>query len=158
MLKKFQMEDNKPIITPMVTSRKLSKDDDSKEVDQSWYRSMIGILMYVTTSRPEIIQVVGMVARFQSGPKEAHALVVKIIFRYLNDSLELSVWYPRYGNLSFTTYSDVDWANSVDDQKSTSGCAFFLGNYLVAWLNNKEASISLSTTEAEYIAIIKVLK
>jgi hypothetical protein len=83
MLKRFGMEDCKPITTPMQTSCKLRKDDDSKSTDQRQYRSMIGSLLYVTTSRPDVMQEVGQVARFQATPKESHVLAVKRIFRYL---------------------------------------------------------------------------
>jgi hypothetical protein len=77
------MEDCKPVITPMQTSCKLIKDDDSKSTDQRQYRSMIGNLLYVTASRPDVMQTVGQVARFQEAPKESHVLAVKRIFRYL---------------------------------------------------------------------------
>ena len=83
MLKKFGMEDCKPVSTPMITGCKLSKDDESKEVDQRIYRSMIGSLLYVTTSRPDVMQEVGQVARFQTTSKETHVLAVKRIFIYL---------------------------------------------------------------------------
>jgi hypothetical protein len=83
MLKRFGMEDCKLVTTPMQTSCKLRKDDDSKSTDQRQYRSMIGSLLYVTTSRPDVMQAVGQVARFQAAPKESHVLAVKRIFRYL---------------------------------------------------------------------------
>jgi hypothetical protein len=83
MIKRFEMEDYKPVITPMQTSCKLSKDDDSKSTDQRQYWSMIGNLLYVTTSRPDVMQAVGQVTQFQAAPKESHVLVVKRIFRYL---------------------------------------------------------------------------
>jgi hypothetical protein len=83
MLKFFGMEDCKRVITPMQTSFKLNKDDDSKSTDQRKYRTMIGGLLYVTTSRPDVMQAVGQVAQFQTTPKESHVLVVKRIFSYL---------------------------------------------------------------------------
>jgi hypothetical protein len=83
MIKRFGMEDCKRVITPMQTNCKLSKDDDSKSTDQRQYRSMIGSLLYVTASRPDGMQAVGQVARFQATPKESHVLAVKNIFRYL---------------------------------------------------------------------------
>jgi hypothetical protein len=83
MLKRFEMKDCKPITTPTQTSCKLRKYDDSKSIDQRLYRSMIGSLLYVTTSRPDIMQAVGKVARFQETPKESHVLAVKRIFRYV---------------------------------------------------------------------------
>jgi hypothetical protein len=81
MLKRFRMEDCKPVTTPMQTSCKLSKDDDSKSIDQRQYKSMIGSLLYVTTSRPDVMQEVGQVAQFQETPKESHVLAVKRIFQ-----------------------------------------------------------------------------
>jgi hypothetical protein len=83
MLKRFGMEDCKPVITTMKTICKLSKDDDSKSTDQRQCRSMIGSLLYVTASRPDVMQAVGQVALFQAAPKESHVLAVKRIFRYL---------------------------------------------------------------------------
>jgi hypothetical protein len=153
MLKRFQMEDSKPVGTPMVTGCKLSKDDDSPDVDQSSYRSMIGSLLYITTSHPDIMHVVGMVGRFQSAPKQSHLQAVKRIFRYLKETMTYGLWYPSNQNFQLTAYSDADWANCVDERKSTSGGAFFLGDSLVAWLSKKKSSISLSTTEAEYIVV-----
>jgi hypothetical protein len=83
MLKRFGMEDCKPVTTPMQTSCKLRKDDDSKFTDQRKYRSMIGSLLYVKTSRPDVMQEVGQVERFQAAPKESYVVAMKRIFRYL---------------------------------------------------------------------------
>ena len=83
MLKIFKMEDSKPISTPMITCCKLSKDDESLEVDHTMYRSMIGIRLYVTATRPDVMQAVGLVYRFQSSPKEMHVTAVKMILKYL---------------------------------------------------------------------------
>ena len=132
MLKKFEMEDCKPVSTPMITSCKLSKDDESKEVDQKLYSSMIGSLLYVTTSRPDVMQAVGLVARFQANPKEGHVLAIKRIFRYLKGTTEFGLWYPKGNELTLVVYIDVDWEGSIDDRKSTSGPALYLGNCLVA--------------------------
>jgi hypothetical protein len=98
MLKRFQMEDSKPVGTPMVIGYKLSKDDDSHDLDQSSYRSMIGNLLYITTSHPDIMHVVGMVGRYQSAPKHSHLLAVKRIFRYLKETMTYGLWYPRNQN------------------------------------------------------------
>jgi hypothetical protein len=83
MIKRFRMEDCKLVTNPMQTSCKLRKDDDSKSIDQRQYRSMIGSLLYVTTSKPYVMQAIGQVAQFQASPKESHVLAVKRIFRYL---------------------------------------------------------------------------
>jgi hypothetical protein len=94
MLKRFQMEDSKPVGTPMVTGCKLRKDDDSPDVDQSSYRSMIGSLLYITTSLPNILHVVGMVGRYQVAPKQSHLQAIKRIFRYLKEIMTYGLWYP----------------------------------------------------------------
>jgi hypothetical protein len=91
------------------------------------YRSMIGNLFYLTTSRPDIIQVVGLVGRFQSNPKDTHVLAVKTIFRYLQGTSDYGLWYPKTTDLILRAYTDADWVGSIDYRKSTSGGAFFLG-------------------------------
>jgi hypothetical protein len=116
MLKRFRMEDCKPIITPMQTSCKLSKYDDSKSTNQRKYRSMIGSLLYVTTSRPDVMQEVGHVEQFQVAPKELHVLAVKMIFRYLKRIEEFGLWYPKGKYLSLIAYTDADWAGCIDEQ------------------------------------------
>ena len=116
---------------------------------------MVGCLLYVTSSRPDVKQYVGLVARFQAGPKESHVHVVKIKFRYLKGTIHLGLWYPSKNSFYLKAYSDAYWASCVDERKSTSGGAFFLGESLVAWTSKKQTSIYLSTTEAEYIAATK---
>jgi hypothetical protein len=152
IIKRFGMEDCKRVITPMQTSCKLSKDDDLKSTDQRRYMSMIGILLYVKTSRPDVMQAIGHVARFQAAPKESHVLAVKRIFRYLKGTEEFGLWYPKGKDLSLIAYIDADWAGCIDDRQSTSGAVFYLGECLVSCLSKKQSSIYLSTTEAEYIA------
>ena len=133
MLQKFKMEDSKPIDTLMVTVFNLSKDDESMEVDHTVFRSMIGSLLYVTTTRLDVMQVVGLVARFQSTTKETHVIAVKRIFRYLKSTMEYGLWYPKGQDFTLKTFTDADWVGSIDDRKSTSGVAFFLRNCLVSW-------------------------
>jgi hypothetical protein len=137
------MEYSTPMSTPMVVGRKLSKDDISPNVDQRTYQSMIGSLLYITTSHPDIMQVVGMVGRYQSAPKKSHLEYVKRIFKYLKGMMTYGLWYPRNQNFQLTAYSDVDWENCLDERKITSGGAFFLGDSLVAWISKKNGSISL---------------
>ena len=114
---------------------------------------MIGSLLYVTTSRPYVMHVVGLVARFQENPKEAHVLAIKRIFRYLKGTTELGLWYPKGNELTMVAYTDADWAGSIDDRKSTSGAALYLGNCLVAWASKKQSSVSLSIAEETYIVV-----
>jgi hypothetical protein len=136
----------------MSTSVKISSDLAGKPVDPSLYRSMIGSHLYLTASRPDISFSVGVCARFQENPKESHLTAVKRIIRYVNDTLLYDIWYSRETNLVVSGYSDANWDGNADDRKSTSGGCFYVGNNLVAWMSKKQASISLSTDEAEYIA------
>jgi hypothetical protein len=98
---------------------------------------MIGSLLYVTASRPDVKQDVGVVARFQATPKERHVQVLKRIFRYLKGTIDLGLWYPSKDSFTLKAYSDVDWVGCIDDKKSRSGGEFFLGESLVAWIRKK---------------------
>jgi hypothetical protein len=97
------------------------------------------------------MHVVGMVGRYQDAPKQSHMLVVKRIFKYLKGTMNYGLSYPRNQNVQLSIYSDADWDNCVDERKIMIGGAFFLGYSLVAWLRKNKCSISLSTTEVEYI-------
>jgi len=120
------MEDSKPVGTPMVTRCKLSKDDDFPKVNQKRYRSMIGGLLYLTQTRLDIMNAVGLVARFQVDPRESHVVAVKRIFRYLKGTLDYGLWYPKDNKFTLHAYTDADWVGDVDDRKTTSGGAFNL--------------------------------
>jgi len=151
LVKRFGLDGKSRARTPMSTSLKISSDLAGKSVDPSLYRSMIGSLLYLTTSRPDIAFSVGICARFQANPKKSHLTTVKRIIRYVNDTLSYGIWYSRETNLVVAGYSDADWAGNDDDRKRTSEGCFYVGNNLVAWMSKKQTSISLSTAEAEYI-------
>ena len=136
----------------MQTKCHLQLNPDSKEVDQKEYRSMIGSLLYLCASRPDIVLSVGVCARYQAAPKESHLMAVKRIFRYLVHTPCFGLWYPKDGTMSLCGYTDSDWAGDIDDRKSTSGTCQFLGRSLVSWSSKKQNCISLSTAEAEYVA------
>jgi len=150
-LKQFGMEDLKLVCSPTITGCKLNKDDESLKVNQSMYRSIIGSLLYLIASRPDIMQVVGLVSKFQAYPKETHLNVVKRIFKYLQGTLDYELSYPKDKHFNLVTFSDVDWAGIVDDRKSTLGETNFLGDCLISWASKKQRSTSLSTTEVKYI-------
>jgi hypothetical protein len=152
ILKKFGMKDGKPIKTPMGTNGHLDLDTRGKSVDQKVYRSMIGSLLYLCTSRPDIMLSVCMCARFQADPKEVHLRAVKRIMRYLFYTPKFGLWYPKGSTFDLIEYSDADWAGCKIDRKSTSGTYQFLGRSLVSWASKKQNSVALSTAEAEYIA------
>jgi hypothetical protein len=144
LVKRFGLDGKSRARTPMSTSIKISSYLEGKSVDPSLYRSMIGSLLYLTASRPDIAFSVGVCARFQANPKESHLTVVKHIITYVNDTLSYGIWYSRETNLVVVGYSDADWAGNADDRKSTFGGCFYVGNNLVSWMSKKQASISLS--------------
>ncbi|KAL5578540.1 hypothetical protein UlMin_020239 [Ulmus minor] len=114
---------------------------------------MIGRLLYLTASHPDLCYSVGVCARFQANPKESHLQAVKRIIRYVNGTLDYSLWYYMNTTTNLVGYSDADWARTIDDRKSTSGVCFYLGNNLVSWFSKEQNSISLSTAEIEYIVV-----
>ena len=154
ILSKFGMKDAKPTKTPMGTNEHLDFDTEGKSVDQKVYRSMIGSLLYLCASRPDIMLSVCMCARFQSDPKESHLTAVKRILRYLAYTPKFGLWYPRGSTFDLIGYSNAhaDWAGCKINRKSTSGTCQFLGRSLVSWASKKQNSVALSTAEAEYIA------
>ncbi|GAV56658.1 hypothetical protein CFOL_v3_00200 [Cephalotus follicularis] len=136
----------------MSITTKLDKDENGKEVDQKLYRSMIGSLLYLTASRPDIMFSVCLCARFQSSPKESHLIAVKRTFRYLAYTPLLGLFYSNDSLFNLHAFSDADYGGCKLDRKSTSGTCQFLGNSLVSWFSKKQNSVALSTTEAEYVA------
>jgi hypothetical protein len=130
----------------------LDLGEGEKLVDQKVYRSMIGSLLYLCASRPDIMLSVGLCACFQSAPKECHFVAFKQILRYLVHTPTLGLWYPKGSTFDLVGYSGSDWAGDKVDQKSTSGACQFIGRSLVSWSSKKQNSISLSTAEAKYIS------
>ncbi|XP_071705180.1 uncharacterized mitochondrial protein AtMg00810-like [Rutidosis leptorrhynchoides] len=126
MLKKFVMENSKPMFTPMATNVKLTLEGEVDSFDSTKYRGMIGSLLYLTASRPDIMYSVCLCARFQENPKMSHVEAVKRIFRYLKGTMHLGLWYPKFTGVDIMCFTDSDHGGSLIDQKSTSGvCAFF---------------------------------
>jgi hypothetical protein len=152
MLKKFDMNNTKPIKTPMLSDRHLDLNEECKIIDQKVYRSMIGSLLYLCASRPDIMLSVCMCARFQANPKECHLMTVKKIFMYLVNTPNLGLWYPKGSTFDLLGYSDSDYAGCKVDRKSTSRTCQFLGRSLVSWSSKKQNSVALSTADAEYVA------
>ena len=113
---------------------------------------MIGSLLYLKASSSDIMFSICMYARFQSDPRESHLLATKRIFRYLNGTQNVGLWYSKNFSLELIVYSDSDFVGCKLDRKSTSGVYHFLGANLISWSSRKQNSIALSTTKAEYVA------
>jgi hypothetical protein len=152
MLKKSGIEDAKGISTPMGTDGSLDSDTSGNMVDQKIYRSMIGSLLYVTASRPDVMFSVCMCAKFQASPRENHLKVTKIILRYLKHTQNVKLWYLKGAKFELIGYSDSDYAGCKVERRSTSGTCQLLGRSLVSWSSKKQNSIALSTAAPEYIA------
>jgi hypothetical protein len=152
MLKKFGLENAKPIKTPMETNGYLDLDEGGTMVDQKLFCSIIGSLLYITASRPDVMFSVCMCARFQASPREIHLKAAKSILRYLKYTPNIGLWYPKGAQFELIGYSDSYYAGCKVDRKSTSGCYQFLGRSLVSWSSKKQNSVALSTAEAEYIS------
>ncbi|GJX47737.1 putative ribonuclease H-like domain-containing protein [Tanacetum coccineum] len=152
ILKKFDFATVKTTSTPMEPNKALVKDEEADSVDVHLYRSMIGSLMYLTASRPDITFAVCACARFQVTPKTSHLHAVKRIFRYLKGQPKLGLWYPRDSPFDLEAFSDSDYAGASLDRKSTTGGCQFLGKRLISWQCKKQTIVANSTTEAEYVA------
>ncbi|GJR41246.1 retrovirus-related pol polyprotein from transposon TNT 1-94 [Tanacetum coccineum] len=148
----------KIMILPMVEKTKLMKskldeDKEGKAVDPSHYRGMIGTLLYLTASRPDLQFAICMCARYQARPTEKHLNAVKRIFRYLKGTVHRGLWYPKDSSFALTAFADADHAGCQDTRRSTSGSIQLLGDRLVSWSSKRQKSAAISSTEAEYIAL-----
>ncbi|GJT99685.1 putative ribonuclease H-like domain-containing protein [Tanacetum coccineum] len=151
-LQKFNYTDVKSASTLADLEKPLVKDGDVNDVNVHLYRSMIGSLMCLTASRPDIMFAVCACARFQVTPKTSHLLAVKRIFRYLKGKPTLGLRYSRDSPFELVAYIDSDYAGATQDRKSTTRGCQFLGNRLISWQCKKQTVVATSTTEAEYVA------
>nr|GEZ46402.1 hypothetical protein [Tanacetum cinerariifolium] len=149
ILKKFGYSEVRSSNTPIDKENPWGKDGTGKDVDLHLYRSMIGSLMYLTTSRPDIMFAVCACARHQVTPKECHIHAVKRIFRYLKSHLKL--WYPKESPFDLVAYLDSDYGGATQDRKSTTRGCHFLGRRLISWQCKKQIIVATSTIKAEYV-------
>nr|GEY72310.1 uncharacterized mitochondrial protein AtMg00810-like [Tanacetum cinerariifolium] len=122
----------KAIYTPLVEKSKMDEDLHGKTVDATLYHGMIGSLMYLTSSRPDLTYAVCLCARYQAKPTEKHLNTVKQVFRYLKETINMGLWYLKDTSMSLTTYADADHEGCQDTRHSISGSAQFIGDKLVS--------------------------
>ncbi|GJU43329.1 hypothetical protein Tco_1200595 [Tanacetum coccineum] len=151
ILRKYNYTDVKYASTPTDLEKPLVQDGDAVDVDEHLYRSMIGSLMYLIASRPDIMFAVSACARFQVSPKTSYLLAVKRIFRYLKGKPSLGLWYSKDSPLELVAYTDSNYARATQDRKSTTRGCQFLGNRLISWQCKKQTMVATSTTKAEYV-------
>ncbi|GKD62551.1 retrovirus-related pol polyprotein from transposon TNT 1-94, partial [Tanacetum coccineum] len=137
----------------MVDRLKLDEDPLGIPVNQTRFRSMVGSLMYLTASRPDLVFTVCMCARYQASPTKKYLEALKQVFWFLRGTINWGLWYPKDTTMALTAYADADNAGCQDTRRSTSGSAQFLRDKLVSWSSKKQKSTAISTTEAEYIAM-----
>ncbi|GJZ48748.1 hypothetical protein Tco_0602580 [Tanacetum coccineum] len=137
---------------PMSLDRKLIKNKEGESVDNTKYRGMIGSLLYLMASRPDIMFSVCICARFQEDPKTSHREAIKRIFRYIKGTTHLGLWYPKGTSIGTLVYADSNHVGDYVDQKSTSGICTFVGCCLTSWFSKKQTALAIFTTEAEYIS------
>jgi hypothetical protein len=142
ILKRFQMEECKATSTPMNQKEKLCKDDDADKIDEGYFRSIIGCLMYFTTTRPDILFVVSLLSRFMHGASELHLRAAKRILRYVRGTVSFGVKYEKCQIFKLHGFLDNDWAGSIEDTKSTSGYCFTLGSGVFSWCSKKQKIVA----------------
>ncbi|GJT80074.1 hypothetical protein Tco_1054416 [Tanacetum coccineum] len=142
--------------THMFSDTKLTKDEDCESVDNTKYRGMIGSLLYLMASRPDIMFSICLCARFQEDPKTSHLEAFKRIFRYVKGTTHLELWYPKRTDIETIVYADSDHAGDYVYRKSTSGICMFVGCCLTSWFSKKQTALAIFTTEAKYVSAEKV--
>jgi hypothetical protein len=146
------MMDCKSMDTPMNADIRKVKVLDSNPVDPSLYRQLIGSLMYLVNTRPDIFFAVNTLSQFQVEPRQEHWIAAKHVLRYIRGTINYGLIYTASSDIQLHEFTDSDWAGSAEDRKSTSGMCFSLGSAKISWGSRKQKSVALSTTEAEYMA------
>jgi hypothetical protein len=146
------MEDCNPSETPIPLGTKLRKKDEGPTVYYTLYKSLVGSLLYLTTTRPDIMYAANFVSRFMESPKDSHWKMEKRILRYVANTLNFGLWYTQSDDNHLSGYTDIDFAGNLDDKKITSGHDFHLGMNLISWASKKQPIVSIYSAEAEYVA------
>ncbi|MCI15964.1 copia-type polyprotein [Trifolium medium] len=146
------MDQCNKVCSPMVPGNKLIRDENGRTIDATSYRQMTGCLMYLLAARSDLTFSVCLIARYMERPTEMHLTAAKRVMRYLKGTMDLGIWYKRNESMKLVGWSDSDYAGDLDDRKSTSGYVFMLGSSSISWSSKKQAIVTLSTTEAEFVA------
>jgi hypothetical protein len=155
ILKKFGMTHCKSMPTPMVMDlKKMNKaSTDSENIDPNLYRQLIGSLMYLVNTRPNICYAVNVLSRFMSQSRQTHWIEAKHVLRYLQGTIRYGLRYASSVDMILQGYVDADWARSVVEWKRKSGWCFTLGSAMVSWCSRKHSFVDFSTTEEKYRAL-----
>ncbi|GLU08142.1 hypothetical protein SLE2022_250670 [Rubroshorea leprosula] len=153
LVSKAELNDGKSVSTPLEPNVKLTPMDGSPLSDPTRYRQLVGSLVYLTTTRPDIAYVVHIVSQFMAAPRSTHYAAVLRIIRYVKGTLFHGLHFSANSSPVLRAYSDADWAGDPSDRRYTTGYCLFLGNSLISWRSKKQAIPSHSSTEAEYRAL-----
>ncbi|KAH9666120.1 Integrase catalytic domain-containing protein [Citrus sinensis] len=154
VLKKFNMEDCKSVCTPLAQNEKFNKDDGAEKIDEALYRSIIGCLMYLTATRPDIMFVVSLLSRYMHCASELHYKAAKNVLKYIKGTLDHGIKFEKKDKLILHGFADSDWAGSCDNMRSTSSYLFSLGSGCFCWSSKKQEIVAQSTAKAEYVAAV----
>ena len=154
VLHRFGMDRSNSICNPIVPGFKFVKDEGGAKVDKTYYKQVVGSLMYLKATRPDMMFVVSIISRYMENPTELHLQTAKRVLRYLQGTFGFGIFYRKRGDDELVAYTDSDYAGDLEDRKSTSGYVFLLSSGAISWSSKKQLVVSLSTTEAEFIATV----
>ena len=152
VLERFNMNQCNPVHNPIVPGFKLTRDENGVRIDGTFYKQIVGSLMYLTATRPDLMFVVSLISRYMERPTETHLQTAKRVLRYVKGTVSFGLFYKKGGNEELVGYTDSDYVGDQNDRKSTSGYVFILSSSVVSWSSKKQPIVTLSTTEAEFIA------
>jgi len=153
VLARFEMKNDNSVKNPIVSGTKLSKDEGGTKIDATLFKQMVGSLMYLTITCPDLMYGVSLISRYMSRPTISHWLEAKRILRYLKGTTELGIFYTKNEGFSkLLAFTDSGYVGDLDDKRSTFGYVFMIGSGAVSWSSKKQPVVTLSTTKAEYIA------
>jgi Reverse transcriptase (RNA-dependent DNA polymerase) len=160
ILSKFKMENCNPVMTPLLVNEKLVKEDGSGDADAAQYRSLVGSLLYLTTTRSDIMYSSGLLSRFMHQPSKTHFGVTKRVLRYVQGTKDYGLMFEKNESedVELFGFCDSDWAGSMDDMKSTSRYCFTLGSDIFSWTSKRQERVAHSSAEAEYVSASEATK
>jgi len=152
VLKRFGIEESNAVMNLMVPGFKANKIGEGNKIDETYYKQIVGSLMYITAIKPDIMFGVSFITRFMARPTELHLQAAKRILRYLKGTIDYGIFYKKNGNKQLIAFTDSDYAGDIEDRKNTSDYVFILSGGAVSWSSKKQPIVTLSTTEAEFVA------
>lgn len=152
VLDRFNMWEFNGVKNPIVPGTVVTKVGMGDKVNDTMYKRLVGSLMYLTVTRPDLMYAVSFISRFMADPREEHLQLAKRILRYVKATYNFGLLYERKGATRLQVYTDSDYARDLEDRRCTSGYAFILSNAAICWSSRKQEIVTLSSTEAEYVA------